>query len=316
MRRLLWRRLQADANVFFMYDAEEKNKGQCPEDSTDGESERFKQGYMIFKPRADVKGPEDNQCMYGNKKVNLGRHACLNVVKGEANNERLHACGAGFVKLVLAELAAKEGARSLMLSNFHNIEECRSSDEKLHPKAATDPWALVPAIAAEAGKFAAKELGGEGAEYIALHLKRDDQYREDHADAYFSEDALVERMAALAREHGILRFFLATTEKNEVMYLRKKLERELKDEDGNCVEGVPDCADFKLAAYKRRPSTGFKGLQVGFVEQTIATKAKVFVGAQHSQFTRRIHEQREARANAEHDSVLKEGAELLPWSKY
>ena len=41
-----------------------------------------------------------------------------------------------------------------------------------------------------------------------------------------------------------------------------------------------------------------------------------FVGAKHSQFTRRIHELREDRKNGKTDSVLDGGAELLPWSKY
>ena len=42
---------------------------------------------MMFKPKADVKGPDDNECMLGGKKVKLGRHRCENVVGKTAETE-------------------------------------------------------------------------------------------------------------------------------------------------------------------------------------------------------------------------------------
>ena len=184
------------------------------------------------------------------------------------------------------EGANKHAVRTLLLTNMPTLRKITDASHVSE----TDVWKLVPAIDAEAEKFVKKSFDGDS--FIALHIKRDDEYREKHSDLYFSEDELVGVMMEFGKKHNIFNFFLATTEKNEVMYLRKKLEREVKDEDSGVCSTDGTCPAVQLIGYKRRPSTGFKGLQVGYVEQRVAAAATHFIAAAESQFSKAIHSRR------------------------
>ena len=320
-----------DANVFFMYDNEGLvEKGECPAESTDGGAPRFKMGYSNFKPQSAVQGDGDNECMLANKKAKLGRHRCVNAVAAVADGglDVNEACGASFLALVEAELDGLRGSGSLLLTGFHNIQDCRSSDETRHPPRALPreaspegalgyDYEFAPAIRDEADKFARKEFGGEGAGgFVALHLKRGEGYREKWEELWFTEDEVVRAMLELAQRHGTFSFLVATQEKSDVMYLRKKLERAVTDEDAGYCYSDGSCPAIKVVSYSRRPSTGFKGLQVGLVEQALAVRAKAFVGAKHSAFTRDIHGRRQALGKHGGDAVLDKGCALLEWAKY
>ena len=97
------------------------------------------------------------------------------------------------------------------------------------------------------------------------------------------------------------------------MYLRKKLEREVKDEDSGVCSTDGTCPAVQVIGYKRRPSTGFKGLQVGFVEQRVAAAASHFIAAAESQFSKAIHSRRvKLKQHKSWDQMIAKGAKLKP----
>jgi hypothetical protein len=312
---------QVDADLFINSGAADgQSDDSCPADSTTGTDPRFKEGYSIYKPHEVVKKDGKPECMFADKKLLLLSATCA-AMRGWTTCEK---------KLLnkLFDLAgitpgAHEGAapkpKSIKIGNFNHIGKCKNEEKEDlaagdngNDIRSRDAFVTSHHIHDEVAHFIEKKMGGEGERFISVSLQRDDEWREKHEEQYNSEDEIVQAMFDTGVDQdNLFTFFVVTNKKNELIYLRKKLQNKVQDEDSGVCESDGTCPKVELINYRKR--SGVKAMQATEVDQVLASKGVVFIGTHNSPQSSAIINLRRPEDNSlpEHDRLLSTGGKLL-----
>jgi hypothetical protein len=294
-----------DAN-FFILSKGDKGGGSdgCPDDSTDGSSPRFSEGYSSYKPKAEVEKDGRKECFYSDKKLHMKAHAC-GPLEGDACSPKFHE----------QLLDLMDGGRTLMVGNVNHLTGCPNPDgEGEKDNGAYDgseygvqeKWPLAPIVLNAADEFIASKL--EVGRYVAVALERGEAFREKHPDNYLSEDQIVDTLFKLGSENDNFHFFVMIDKKNELIYLRKKLQNKVNEASGMCsTDGT--CPAVELHSYRKK--SGMKGMQAQKVNVLVAARAKIFVGTHQSEGTKAVIDKRkQLEGLKEGDAVMTKEGEL------
>eukprot|EP00937_MAST-01D_sp_MAST-1D-sp2_P006048 g6048.t1 len=117
--------------------------------------------------------------------------------------------------------AVEGGAQSLIIEA---VEQVRPADSHKHPYwAVRQHMHFADALHRAAEEWRTKAFAEPDAPYIAMHMRRGD-FTHAHAKKQSTMDEIVERFAALSKEHSIRQFFVATdAARGEVSKMKQKL---------------------------------------------------------------------------------------------